>query len=246
MNDMRAVIVPKSDQINADDLLGGPITITISRVTIRPGTEQPVSIHFEGDNGKPYKPCKSMARVMVHCWGPDASAYTGRSMTLYCDPKVQWGGMAVGGIRISHMSHIPGGVTMALTATKGSRKPFTVKPLEAAAATKDAAKDKTAEAVKTLKEKLAATDSIAAMNAILNEQRMVEWRQKLAKQRPELEDLIRSAVTQNMERFKLADEEDVPFDSDVVDDFPGTVTRDTDAELDAIMRGAGAGMTDAG
>lgn len=129
MNDMRAVIAPKSDQINADDLLAGPITITIREVTIRPGTEQPVSIHFEGDNNKPYKPCKSMARVMVHSWGPDANNYVGRSMTLYCDPKVQWGGMAVGGIRISHMSDITGTLVMALTATKGNKRPFTVQPL---------------------------------------------------------------------------------------------------------------------
>ncbi len=132
MNDMRAVIVPKSDQINADNLLGGPMTITITKVTIRPGTEQPVSIHFEGDDGKPYKPCKSMARVMVNLWGPDANEYVGRSMTLYCDPKVLWGGMAVGGIRISHMSHIPKATTMALTATKGNKKPFTVEPLKVA------------------------------------------------------------------------------------------------------------------
>ena len=119
MNDMRPVIVPKSDQINADSLLGGPITITITEITIRPGTEQPVSIHYEGDDGKPYKPCKSMARVMVQCWGDDANEYIGRSMTLYCDPKVLWGGMAVGGIRISHMSHLNSPMTMALTATKG-------------------------------------------------------------------------------------------------------------------------------
>lgn len=129
MNDMRAVIVPKSDQINADDLLSGPMTITITAVTIRPGTEQPVSINFEGDGGKCYRPCKSMARVMVACWGPDANQYKGRSMTLYCDPKVKWGGMEVGGIRISHMTHINGTQTMALTATKGSKKPFTVQPL---------------------------------------------------------------------------------------------------------------------
>ena len=129
MNDMREVIVPKSDQINADHLLAGPITITITEVTIRPRTEQPVSIHFEGDDGKPYKPCLSMARVMVHCWGDDANKYVGRSMTLFCDPKVKWGGLAVGGIRISHMSHIKGAVTMALTETKGNKKPFTVKPL---------------------------------------------------------------------------------------------------------------------
>jgi hypothetical protein len=106
MNDMRAVIEPKSDQMNADDLLSGPKTITITKVDIRPGTEQPVSMWYEGDGGKPFKPCKSMARVMVHCWGPDASQYIGRSMTLYCDPKVLWGGMAVGGIRISHMTDI--------------------------------------------------------------------------------------------------------------------------------------------
>jgi len=129
MNDMRAVIMPKSDQQNADDFLAGPMTITVTKVEIRPGTEQPVSIFFDGDGGKPYKPCKSMARVMVACWGHDANKYVGRSMTLYCDPKVTWGGMAVGGIRISHMSDIDGAKVMALTATKGSKKPFTVKPL---------------------------------------------------------------------------------------------------------------------
>lgn len=129
MNDMRAVIVPKSDQINAETLLAGPITITITEVTIRPGTEQPVSVHFANDEGKPWKPCKSMARVLVRCWGADANQYIGRSLTLYCDPKVKWGGLAVGGIRISHMSDISETMVMALTETKGSKKPFTVKPL---------------------------------------------------------------------------------------------------------------------
>lgn len=129
MNDMSAVIIAKSDQLNSDDLISGPITITITKVAIRPGTEQPVSIFFEGDNNKPYKCCKSMARVMVQCWGADANNYVGRSMTLYRDPAVLWGGMAVGGIRISHMSHLNNAMTMALTATKGSKKSFTVKPL---------------------------------------------------------------------------------------------------------------------
>jgi hypothetical protein len=39
--------------------------------------------------------------------------------------------MAVGGIRISHMSDITAPVSMALTATRGSKKVFTVKPLKA-------------------------------------------------------------------------------------------------------------------
>jgi hypothetical protein len=130
MNDMASTIIPKSDQLNADDLIAGPITVKITKVTIASG-EQPISIHFEGDNGKPYKACKSMCRVMVTTWGADSKKYVGRSMTLYRDPTVKWAGMEVGGIRISHMSDIDNNITMALTATKGSRKPYTVKPLTA-------------------------------------------------------------------------------------------------------------------
>jgi hypothetical protein len=126
---MKDVIVPRSDQLNSDNLLTGPITVKITAVTVKGGQEQPVSISYEGDNGKPYKPCKIMCRVLVGAWGADSAQYVGRSLTLYCDPSVKWGGMAVGGIRISHMSHIPEAITMALTVTKGSKKPFTVKPL---------------------------------------------------------------------------------------------------------------------
>lgn len=132
MNDMNPVIVPKSDQINADDLLSGPMTITINNVKIAGGKEQPVSMFFNGSD-KAYRPCKSMCRVIVSAWGADASKYVGRSMTLYCDPKVKWGGMEVGGIRISHMSHIDSAMTMALTVTRANKKPFTVRPLPSGA-----------------------------------------------------------------------------------------------------------------
>jgi hypothetical protein len=133
MNDMSRVIVPKSEQLNSDDMISGPLSIRITSVDIRAGQDQPVSIHYEGDGGKPYKPCKSMCRIMVAAWGPDARLYAGRSMTLYRDPTVKWGGMEVGGIRISHMSDIDRAMVLALTATKGSRKPYTVKPIEASA-----------------------------------------------------------------------------------------------------------------
>jgi hypothetical protein len=132
MNDMTLTVVPKSDQINADDLIGGPRTITITRMAIDPTSEQPVSVYFEGDNGKPYKACKSMRRVMIHAWGPDASKYAGQSMTLYRDADVMFGGMKVGGIRISHLSGIDKPLTMALTATKAKRALFTVRPLTVA------------------------------------------------------------------------------------------------------------------
>lgn len=130
MTDLSEAVVPKSDQINADNLLAGSITIRVSKVEVKRGTqEQPVSIFFEGDNGKPYKPCKSMTRVLIAIWGADSSGFVGKSMTLFCDPKVTWGGLAVGGIRISHMSGISKPVTLMLTATKANRKPFVVHPL---------------------------------------------------------------------------------------------------------------------
>lgn len=127
--DMAQFVAPRSDQLNADDLIAGPRTIRITRVSGSGNAEQPVNVHFEGDDGKPYRPCKSMRRVMIAAWGADAAQYAGRALTLYRDPKVQFGGMEVGGIRISHMTHIDRDLVMALTATKKSRKPYTVKPL---------------------------------------------------------------------------------------------------------------------
>ena len=128
--DMGAFVAPKSDQLNADDLIAGPRTIRITKVSGTGNSDQPVAVHFEGDDGKPYKPCKSMRRVMVNCWGSDGNAFVGRSMTLYRDERVVFGGIQVGGIRISHMSDIDRDVTMALTASKAKRTPYTVKVLQ--------------------------------------------------------------------------------------------------------------------
>lgn len=129
MTDLSQTIIAKSDQLNADDLIGRTITVKITNVKGRESADQPIDIHYEGDNGKPYKPCKSMRRVLVYAWGPDGKAYVGRSMTLHRDPEVKFGGIAVGGIRISHMSHIDGPMQFPLTATRGSKKLYTVKPL---------------------------------------------------------------------------------------------------------------------
>lgn len=128
MSDMVAVTAPRSDQWNFDDFLSGSRTFRIVEVRVKPGTEQPVDMVLEGTE-KFYRPCKSMARCFVAAWGPDSKKYVGRSITLYGDPKVRWGGLEVGGIRISHMSDIDSPLTMALTMTRGNKKPFTVKPL---------------------------------------------------------------------------------------------------------------------
>lgn len=130
MTDLTSTIEAKSDQLGADDIMAGPRTITITKVSADPGSsEQPIIVNFEGDNKKPWKPCKSMRRLLVAVWGANGAEYVGRSVTLYRDPTVKWGGLEVGGIRISHMSHIDKPVTIALTATRGNKKPVTVSPL---------------------------------------------------------------------------------------------------------------------
>jgi hypothetical protein len=129
MTDLSLTIAAKSDQMNADDLISGPRSIKITDVTGSESREQPVSVHFEGDAGKPFKPCLSMRRVLVQVWGSDGKTYSGRSMTLYVDPEVKFGGIKVGGIRISHMSHIDKPIGMMLTATRARRREYIVKPM---------------------------------------------------------------------------------------------------------------------
>ena len=130
---LASTITPKSDQLNADDFITGPITIKVTAIKGSSDPQQPVSIHYEGDNGKPYKPCKSMRRVLVSAWGANGAEYVGRSITLYRDDSVLFGGIAVGGIRISHLSHIDKDLTMQMTVSRTSRKPYAVKRLEVVA-----------------------------------------------------------------------------------------------------------------
>lgn len=126
--DLSSTIVPKSTQLNADDLIAGPRTIKITAV--QPGTaEQPVYVNFEGDNGRPYIPSKSMRRVLVQLWGSQGTAYIGRRLTIYRDPTVKFGGDLVGGIKISHASHIAEPASLMLTATRGKRQPHRVEVL---------------------------------------------------------------------------------------------------------------------
>lgn len=126
--DITETLAPKSDQLNAEDLLTGPRTVTVEKVT-KGSIEQPVDIHLVEFPGRPFRPSKTVRRIIVAAWGAEAAAYTGRKMTLYRDPAVRFGGQDVGGIRISHISHIDKRITIALTVTRGKRAPFVVDPL---------------------------------------------------------------------------------------------------------------------
>ncbi len=118
---------PKSDQLDAVDLLTGPRTFTIERVT-KGNAEQPFNYHL-AEFPRPWRPGKSMRRVLLALWGKDAAAHAGRRLTLFCDPTVKFGGEAVGGVRISHMSHIDKPKSVPLIVTRGRSATFRVDPL---------------------------------------------------------------------------------------------------------------------
>lgn len=135
--DLSQSIIAKSDQLNADDLMGGPQTFTVKEV--RQGdADQPVSIVLaEWPTNRPFKPSKTVTRILVHAWGKESDDWPpGARMTLYRDADVKWAGQAIGGIRVSHLSHIKGKLKVALQETKGKKVLHTVEPLTDAPAPK--------------------------------------------------------------------------------------------------------------
>jgi len=126
--DVSQTTAPRSDQQNFDDYAAGPKTVTVAEV--KPGTtEQPVEVHLVEFPGRPYKPSKSMRRVLVSAWGSDSTPWAGRLITLDGDPTVKFGGATVGGIKIAALSHIESRLSVNLTVTRGKRAPHHVDPL---------------------------------------------------------------------------------------------------------------------
>lgn len=216
--DMRPTITPKSDQLNADDLIAGARTVTITAVKASPGSaEQPVAVYFEGDNGKPYMPCKSMRRVMVAVWGADAGQYAGRAMTLYRDASVTWGGMEVGGIRISHMSGMEQPMVLALTATKKARKPYRVLPL-VVEAPKPAGKDQATLVADTLTERFAAVFTAQDYYTILDAELTAKQMRWLKDKRADLfaiVDAARASASERMEETPVTEAPAAAHDDEV-------------------------------
>jgi hypothetical protein len=213
--DMAQFVEAKSDQLNSDDLLGAPRTITVRKVTGAEG-DQPVSIYYEGDNNKPFKPCKTMRRVLLGVWGRHADAYVGRSMTLYRDDEVSFGGLAVGGIRISHMSHIDKETVVVVLKSKGKKAGIKIKPLTAEVRQIPASNPNAAEKW--------ATDHIGFVTGATTLERLAQIQEsgkkamdKLAGTNPELHQRVTDAYAAKLEELG-ADDTD-PF-ADPAEDAP--------------------------
>lgn len=125
--DISDTLAPTSDQLDAVDLLGGPRIFTIASVS-KGNAEQPVQVHL-AEFPRPWRPGKSMRRVLAFCWTPDAATWAGRRVELFCDPEVMFGKDKVGGTRIKRLSHIDGVKKIPLLVTKGRSATYTVEPL---------------------------------------------------------------------------------------------------------------------
>ena len=126
--EVRASIIAKSDQLNAVDLVTGPMTVTITGVR-RGDKEQPIQVDLQETPGRTFRPCKSVRRILIAAYSDQPKNWIGKQMTLYCDPEVKWGGVKVGGIRVSHLSGLEGPKTFLLTETRGKKAEVTIHPI---------------------------------------------------------------------------------------------------------------------
>ena len=131
--DISESLAPASDQLDAIELIAGPRTFQVERVT-KGSAEQPVNVHLI-DFPRPWRPSKGMRRILAAGWGVDASKWAGRSVRLYFDPDVSFGKERTGGTRIAAMSHLDKPLSVPLLVTRGKSAMFTVQPLVESAPT---------------------------------------------------------------------------------------------------------------
>lgn len=152
-------IEPKSDQMNAVDLLTGPQDVVISGALQGP-RDQPVILQITGKDKTPFKPCKTVVRLLVAIWGNDPLQWIGRSMRLFCDPNVTYGGMKTGGIRVSHVSDIEHPVELTLLVSRNKYQTFNIEPLPKPETKKAKEAMTLAERVEAAKEAYAAAKNV--------------------------------------------------------------------------------------
>jgi len=127
---MRITAEPRSDQWNYEDFVGGSRVFTVAGV--RNGTaEQKYDIGLQGEE-RVWRPPLTVLRILIACWGDDATVWQGRQVELYGEPNIRFGKDLVGGIRIKSLSHIDGPQTVNVTVARGKRQKITIQPLQMA------------------------------------------------------------------------------------------------------------------
>ncbi len=131
MLDLSGTIKAKSDQLNADDFISGDKLVQVEGVTLTKDPQQPVQIYYYGCEGKPFKPCLTVRRILIKLWGVDGSQWDNKWMNLYVDQTVSFGKQKnIGGIRVNAVSHIPSAATISLSIRRGVKQHFVVQPIQ--------------------------------------------------------------------------------------------------------------------
>lgn len=132
--DISKAILAKSDQLNASDLTSGPRIVKITEVK-EGSDDQPVNVYTDVfGRSRPFKPSKTVLRILGKAWGKDTTAWVGKSMEIFRDPTVRWAGEEIGGIRIKALSHIDKAMSEMLPTSKGKYAKNTVAVLTVPAA----------------------------------------------------------------------------------------------------------------
>lgn len=130
--DLTKALAPKSDQLDAADLIGSPPQVfTITGVAENKSAladQQPVNVRL-AEFPRVWRPSKGMLRVLADNWGKDVTAWVGRKVELYGDPEVYFGTEKRGGTRISRLSHISARKSTLVNPRGGRGSQWTVEPL---------------------------------------------------------------------------------------------------------------------
>jgi len=142
--DMAASIEARSEQIDADNLISGPIDVTIKAVTRGPSNEQPIQIVLQ-ETPLFYRPNKTFRRALIGCFGDDSTNWIGKRLRLARDANVMFGGVKVGGTIVTHAS-IEAPVVFMLSTKRGKKSAVSIdvippiqKPVPMPAKVKEAA-----------------------------------------------------------------------------------------------------------
>ena len=128
--DITDALAPASDQLDAVELVNTR-TFTIDSGSALGSRDGKTVAEIRLVNfPRVWRPSKGMLDVRAACCGTDAKKWVGRSVTVYNDPEVLFGKDKVGGVRISHLSHIDGARTVTIRGSgAGRKKQWPVEPL---------------------------------------------------------------------------------------------------------------------
>ena len=128
MVDITPALQAKSDQLNAEDLITGPITVHVTGGYLAEGNRLVVELAEYPQ--RPWLASRGMAKFIGAIWGTETDEWAkNAAITLFRNPEVVYGGKAVGGIQIQAISGISKPYTGPLRKSRDKSVPFTIQPL---------------------------------------------------------------------------------------------------------------------